>query len=59
MKRLEEAARTESDFLVIVDEWNKLDRNREAPGSVTMKTCAGMFHWSFRLCLIRRLLPSG
>lgn len=29
MKRLEEAARTESDFLVIVDEWNKLDRNRE------------------------------
>ena len=29
LKRLEEAARTESDFLVIVDEWNKLDRNRE------------------------------
>ena len=29
LRRLEEAARTESDFLVIVDEWNKLDRNRE------------------------------
>ena len=29
LKRLEEAARAESDFLVIVDEWNKLDRNRE------------------------------
>ena len=29
MKRLEEAARTESDFLTVVDEWNKLDRNRE------------------------------
>ena len=27
LRRLEEAARTESDFLV--DEWNKLDRNRE------------------------------
>ena len=26
---LEEAARTESDFLNVVDEWNKLDRNRE------------------------------
>ena len=24
-----EAARTESDFLTVVDEWNKLDRNRE------------------------------
>ena len=29
MRRLEEAARTESDFRVVVDEWNKLDRNRE------------------------------
>ena len=29
MRRLEEAARTESDFLTVVDEWNKLDRNRE------------------------------
>ena len=25
LKRLEEAARTESDFLTVVDEWNKLD----------------------------------
>ena len=29
VRRLEEAARTESDFRVVVDEWNKLDRNRE------------------------------
>lgn len=29
VRRLEEAARTESDFLTVVDEWNKLDRNRE------------------------------
>ena len=29
LRRLEEAARTESDFLNVVDEWNKLDRNRE------------------------------
>ena len=29
LRRLEEAARTESDFLTVVDEWNKLDRNRE------------------------------
>ena len=29
LKRLKEAARTESDFLTVVDEWNKLDRNRE------------------------------
>ena len=29
LKRLEEAARTESDFLSVVDEWNKLDRHRE------------------------------
>ena len=29
VRRLEEAARTESDFLTVVDEWNKLDINRE------------------------------
>ena len=29
LKRLEEAARTESDFLSVIDEWNRLDRNRE------------------------------
>ena len=29
LRRLEKAARTESDFLNVVDEWNKLDRNRE------------------------------
>ncbi|MCA5011031.1 sigma-70 family RNA polymerase sigma factor, partial [Clostridioides difficile] len=29
MRRLEEAARTEKDFRVVVEEWNKLDRNRE------------------------------
>ena len=29
LRRLEEAARTESNFLTVVDEWNKLDRNRE------------------------------
>ena len=29
LRRLEEAARTESDFLTVVDEWNKLDMNRE------------------------------
>ena len=29
LRRLEEAARTESDFLTVVDEWNKLDKNRE------------------------------
>ena len=29
LRRLEEAARTESDFLTVVDEWNKLDINRE------------------------------
>ena len=29
LRRLEEAARTESDFLTVVDEWNKMDRNRE------------------------------
>ena len=29
IRRLEEAARTEKDFRVVVEEWNKLDRNRE------------------------------
>ena len=29
MRRLEEAARTEKDFRSVVEEWNKLDRNRE------------------------------
>ena len=29
LRRLEEAARTESDFLTVVDEWDRLDRNRE------------------------------
>lgn len=29
MRRLEEAARTEKDFQAVVEEWNKLDRNRE------------------------------
>ena len=29
IRRLEEAARTEKDFQDVVEEWNKLDRNRE------------------------------
>ena len=29
LRRLEEAARTDSDFLSVVDEWNKLDRHRD------------------------------
>ena len=29
IRRLEEAARTEKDFWTVVEEWNKLDRNRE------------------------------
>ena len=29
LRRLEEAARTEKDFRVVVGEWDKLDRNRE------------------------------
>ncbi|MFR7451953.1 MAG: sigma-70 family RNA polymerase sigma factor [Gemmiger sp.] len=29
VRRLEEAARTEKDFRAVVEEWNKLDRNRE------------------------------
>lgn len=29
LRRLEDAARTEADFAVVVEEWNKLDRNRE------------------------------
>ena len=29
LRRLEEAARTEKDFQVVVGEWDKLDRNRE------------------------------
>ncbi len=29
MRRLEKAAHTENDLRVVVEEWNKLDRNRE------------------------------
>lgn len=29
LRRLEDAARTAEDFAVVVEEWNKLDRNRE------------------------------
>lgn len=29
MRRLEDAARTEADFAVVVGEWDKIDRNRE------------------------------
>ena len=29
IRRQEEAARTEKDFLVVIEEWDKLDRNRE------------------------------
>lgn len=29
IRRLEEAARTKKDFRAVVEEWNKLDRNRE------------------------------
>ena len=32
IRRLEEAARTEKDFQDVVEEWNKLDRNRERRG---------------------------
>lgn len=29
IRRLEEAARTEADFSVVISEWDRLDRNRE------------------------------
>ena len=29
VRRLEEAARTEADFSVVIKEWDKLDQNRE------------------------------
>ncbi len=29
LRRLEDAARTEADFLIVVGEWDRLDRNRE------------------------------
>ena len=37
IRRLEEAARTEKDFRVVVEEWNKLDRNCALPGFVDSK----------------------
>ena len=58
LRRLEEAARTESDFLTVVDEWNKLDRNRERRER-DHETCGAMCRWSFRPCQSRELLPSG
>ena len=58
LRRLEEAARTESDFLSVVDEWNKLTEIGSA-GSVTTKTCVETRRWSFRLYLIRRLPRCG
>lgn len=59
LRRLEEAARTESDFLTVVDEWNKLDRNRERRER-DHENLRGDVPLEFQaVCLIRRLLPSG
>ena len=35
LRRLEDAARTAEDFAVVVEEWNKLDRNRERRNGIT------------------------
>ena len=70
MRRLEEAARTESDFRVVVDEWNKLDRNRERRerdhenlrGDVpleTTKTSVGMCRWNTKQFRNQSSSPCG
>ena len=53
LRRLEDAARTAEDFVVVVEEWNKLDRNRERGSGIT-KTCVMMCRWSIRRCRSRR-----
>ena len=60
IRRLEEAARIEADFTVVVEEWNKLDRNRERRGrSGTTKTSVGMCRWNIRRYLNQSSFPAG
>ena len=54
LRRLEEAARTESDFLTVVDASGISWTGTGSAGNVTMRTCVGMCRWSFRRYLIRR-----
>ena len=58
MRRLEEAARSEKDFRVVVEEWNKLDGTGNA-GSGTTKTSVGMCRWNIRRYLNQSSFPAG
>ena len=49
VRRLEEAARTEKDFRAVVEEWNKLDRNRERRER-DHENLRGMCRWNIRRC---------
>ena len=50
LRRLEDAARTAEDFAVVVEEWNKLDRNRERrERDHENGSCAAETSWTFSL----------
>ena len=53
---MEDAARTAEDFAVVVEEWNKLDRNRERRERIT-RTCGAMYRWNIRRCREPRIVP--
>ena len=57
IRRLEEAARTEKDFRAVVEEWNKLDRNRDRRERDHTKTSVGMCRWNIRRCPEPKLIP--
>ena len=75
LRRLEDAARTAEDFAVVVEEWNKLDRNRErrelwwrngtsstatgSAGNGITRTCVAMCRWNIKPCRSRRSCLAG
>ena len=59
IRRLEEAACTEKDFRAVVEEWNKLDRNRERGNGNHENLRWEMCRWNIRRCRNRSSFPAG
>ena len=57
IRRLEEAARTEKDFRAVVEEWNKLDRNRERRERDHGKTLRGDVPLEYQAVPEPKLIP--
>lgn len=48
IRRLEEAARTEADFSVVISEWDRLGSKPGSVGNGITRTCVGIYRWNTR-----------